>query len=425
MVWCVCLFYQCTCNHVINADKGTCARHICHSLALPVLLAFLPTILTCAWERTSLAGHNGSLPCFHSVAQVSIQYNRRDVYNYVIVDRMARIQEARRSVPPVSLPTHGAPVSQARAISEGLRAFQSHASSIPNQPTANERPLLEDPPNNDDTTAGQRLQSHPAEGIAAEIFPVAGSSDADRQTSEDEVNTFNVSPDTVTVSHQTPNDEDRGGCMNEGGGSGDGDNITDALEIDQNDCDGLTESHQRRHINESGALVLVSRQAPNDKDLSRNTHGGDGPEDRDDTEDASLDVYVSRRRGFSDTDFLEMDQDARGGLSEQMDQDARGGLSEQMDQDARGGLSEQMDEGNEPNDGDEWLGFSGDEEHAELMDEHSGDAQMNVEGNECDKDVEKSVEERGIEDLVRHAYFIALQLLTMLDVGDDRNGGVD
>jgi hypothetical protein len=189
--------------------------------------------------------------------------------------------------------------------------------------------------------------------------------------------------------------------MNEGGGSGDGGNITDALEIDQNDCDGLTESHQRRHINESGALVLVSRQAPNDKDLSRNTHGGDGPEDRDDTEDASLDVYVSRRRGFSDTDFLEMDQDARGGLSEQ------------------------MDEGNEPNDGDEWLGFSGDEEHAELMDEHSGDAQMNVEGNECDKDVEKSVEERGIEDLVRHAYFIALQLLTMLDVGDDRNGGVD
>jgi hypothetical protein len=139
-----------------------------------------------------------------------------------------------------------------------------------------------------------------------------------------------------TASHQTQNVEDRGGCINGGGGPGDGDNV-------------------------------------------------------------------------SDTDFVEMDQNARGGLSEQ------------------------MDEGNEPDDGDEWHGFAGDEEHAELtdelmdelMDERSGDAQMNVEGNECDKDLEKSVEERGIEDPVRRAYFIALQLLTILDVGDGRNGGLD
>lgn len=101
--------------------------------------------------------------------------------------------------------------------------------------------------------------------------------------------------------------------------------------------------------------------------------GGDGPEDRDDTKDTSLDISMSWWCRFSDTGFMGMDQDARGGLSEQ------------------------MDEIDKPDDGAEWHRFTSDEEHAELMDECSGDAQMNVKGNGCDKDLEKSVEERGIE----------------------------
>lgn len=175
-----------------------------------------------------------------------------------------------------------------------------------------------------------RLPNHPAEGTADEIFPDAGGSAADRQIPEDGDNIYNMGPDTYIASHQTLNDEDRGGCMDEGGGPEDGGNVsdTDALEMGQDDCVGLTDTHQQKQINESGGLVLVSRQTPDGQDCAGH-----------------------------------------------------------------------KDESSDPDDGEEWNGFAGDEEHTE-MDEGSEDVEMDVAGSECGKGLEKSVEEGGMEDLV-------------------------
>lgn len=254
---------------------------------------------------------------------------------------MARIEEARGSVLPASPPTRGAPASQVSAITEALRVVRSHTTSMPNKPTTNETPLLEECLENDDSAAGPRLPNHSAERTADEIFPDAGGSAVDKQISEDG---DDICKDKYTASHQTPNHEDHGGYMDEDGGPEHGDNVndTDALEMDRDDCGGLTDSHQRRQINVSSGLVLVSHQTLNGED-----RGG----------------HMDGRH-------------------------------------ARGGLSEQTDEGSEPDHWDEWHGFAGDEEHTELMDDGSGDAQMDVAGSECGKGLEKPTAEAGMEDLV-------------------------
>lgn len=78
-----------------------------------------------------------------------------------------------------------------------------------------------------------------------EIFPDIDSSAADQQPSEDEANIYNLSPDMCMVSHQTLIGEDRGRCMNKGDESGDCNNVsdTDALEINQDDCNDQTALH--------------------------------------------------------------------------------------------------------------------------------------------------------------------------------------